>query len=83
MPLARDKLSHIKAVNAHAITTVCPFCHIMFDTNQSRIERMFNETYNLPVLHYLQLLGLAMSFSPDELALSELGVDASKMVNQI
>jgi len=83
LSLARDKLSHIKAVNAQAIITVCPFCHMMFDTNQSRIERMFNETYGMPVLHYPQLLGLAMGFSPEELALKELRVDASKVASLI
>lgn len=81
LQLARDKLSHIKAVGAQAMITVCPFCHTMFDTNQSRIERMFNETFGIPVLHYPQLLGLAMGFSPDELALKELRVDASKIVS--
>jgi len=83
LSLARDKLSHMKAVNAQAIITVCPFCHMMFDTNQSRIERMFNETYGMPVLHYPQLLGLAMGFSPEELALKELRVDASKVTSLI
>lgn len=83
LSLARDKLSHMKAVNAQAVITVCPFCHMMFDTNQTRIERMFNETYHMPVLHYPQLLGLAMGFSPEELALKELRVDASKVVNII
>jgi heterodisulfide reductase subunit B len=83
LSLTREKLSHIKAVSAQAIITVCPYCHIMFDTNQSRIERMFNETYGLPIIHYPQLLGLAMGFSPEELALKELRVDASKVVNLI
>jgi heterodisulfide reductase subunit B len=83
LALTRDKLSHMKAVNAQAVITVCPFCHMMFDTNQMRIERMFNETYGMPVLHYPQLLGLAMGFKPEELALKELRVDASKVVNLI
>jgi len=83
LSLARDKLSHMKAVSAQAIITVCPFCHMMFDTNQARIERMFNETYGIPVLHYPQLLGLAMGFSPEELALKDLRVDSSKLVNLI
>jgi len=83
LSLARDKLSHMKAVNAQAVITVCPFCHMMFDTNQSRIERMFNETYGMPVLHYPQLLGLAMGFTPEELALKDLRVDASKVVSLI
>jgi len=83
LQLARDKLSHIKEAGAQAMVTVCPFCHMMFDTNQSRIERMFNETFGLPVLHYPQLLGLAMGFSPEELALKELRVDASKLVSTL
>jgi len=83
LALTRDKLSHMKAVNAQAVITVCPFCHMMFDTNQMRIERMFNETYGMPVLHYPQLLGLAMGFTPEELALKELRVDASKVVSLI
>jgi heterodisulfide reductase subunit B len=83
LALTRDKLSHMKAVNAQAVITVCPFCHMMFDTNQMRIERMYNETYGMPVLHYPQLLGLAMGFKPEELALKELRVDASKVVSLI
>lgn len=83
LQLARDKLNHIKMVGAEAMITICPFCHIMYDTNELRIEKMFNETYGIPVLHYTQLLGLAMGMSPDELALNELRVDASKIVKQV
>lgn len=83
LSLTHDKLVHMKAVNAQAIITVCPFCHMMFDTNQARIERIFNETYGMPVLHYPQLLGLAMGFSPEELAIKELRVDASKVVSLV
>lgn len=83
LSLTRDKLSHMKDVSAQAVVTCCPFCHMMFDTNQMRIERMFNESYGMPVLHYPQLLGLAMGFTPEELALKELRVDASKVVSLI
>jgi len=83
LQLARDKLNHIKMVGAQAMITICPFCHIMYDTNEVRIEKMFNETYGIPVLHYPQLLGLAMGMKPEELALSDLRVDVSKIVKQI
>jgi len=83
LQLARDKVRHIKDAGAQAMVTVCPFCHMMFDANQSRIERMFNETFGIPVLHYPQLLGLAMGLSPDELALKELRVDASRILSNL
>ncbi|HEX9262310.1 MAG TPA: CoB--CoM heterodisulfide reductase iron-sulfur subunit B family protein [Candidatus Bathyarchaeia archaeon] len=83
LQLARDKLNHIKMAGAQALITICAFCHIMFDTNEVRIERTFNETYGIPVLHYPQLLGLAMGMSPDELAFSELRVDTSKLLKLV
>lgn len=81
--LARDKLSHIKRVGAQALITICPFCHIMYDTNELRIEKMFNETYGIPILHYTQLLGLALGMLPEELVLNELRVNASKIIEQV
>lgn len=81
LQLAREKLDHIRAVGAQAMITVCPYCHIMYDLNQARIERAFNEKFGIPVLHYPQLLGLAMGFAPEELALKDLRVDTSEIVN--
>jgi heterodisulfide reductase subunit B2 len=83
LQLARDKLSHVKMVDAQALITICPFCHIMYDTNELRIEKMFNEVYGIPVLHYPQLLGLAMGMTPEELAFSDLRVNASKLLKLV
>src|SRR4030066_551310 len=83
LQLAREKLSNIKKVGAQAMITICAFCHIMYETNELRIEKMFDEKYGIPVLHYPQLLGLAMGLSPEELAFNELRVDASKIVKLV
>ncbi len=83
LQLAKDKLSHMKMVDAEAMITICPFCHIMYDTNELRIEKMFNETYGIPVLHYPQLLGLAQGMKPEELAFNELRVDVSKILAKV
>ena len=83
LQLARDKLNHIKTVEAQALITICPFCHIMYDTNELRIEKMFNEVYGIPVLHYPQLLGLAMDLKPEELGFADLRVDASKILSSV
>ncbi len=70
-------------VDAQALITICPFCHIMYDTNELRIEKTFNEVYGIPILHYPQLLGLAMGMTPEELAFNELRVNASKILKQL
>jgi heterodisulfide reductase subunit B len=83
LSLARDKLNHVKAVDAQALITICPFCHIMYDTNELRIEKLFNETYGIPVLHYPQLLGLALGLPAEELAFNELKVNPSNILKQL
>jgi len=83
LQIAREKLHHVKDAGAQALITVCPSCHLTFDVNQSRIERAFNESIGLPVVHYTQLLGLAMGFTPDEMAMKELRVSPSKLLQTI
>jgi len=81
--MAKEKLEHIRSVKAQALVTVCPYCHIMYDLNQPRIERAFNEKFGIPILHYPQLLGLAMGFTPEELLLNQLRVKPTELVSQI
>ena len=83
MNLTGWKLDRMKDAGAQTVVTVCPFCHMMFDTNQSRIERKMNKKFEMPALHYTQLLGLAMGFTPEELAIKDLRVDASKLLTII
>jgi len=71
LKILREKLASIQRIKADAIITICPFCHIHFDLNQPSIEEAFSETYEIPTLHYTQLLGLAQGILPDELGLYE------------
>lgn len=58
--VARQKLINIKNSGAQCIVTVCPFCFVELDLGQLEIKRHFKEEYNLPVLHFAELLRLAM-----------------------
>ncbi len=80
LQLANEKLDHVMAVGAEALITVCPFCHMIYDLNQPRIERAFDRKFGIPVLHYPQLLGLAMGISPDELGFEQLRVNAATIL---
>ncbi len=61
------KLENVKAAGANALCLACPMCNVMYDRNQKTIERKLTASYNIPVLFYPQLLGLAMGFSESEL----------------
>lgn len=81
LQLTREKLNHVKMAGAQALITICPSCFLMYDVQQPRIERMFGENLGIPVLHYTEMLGLAMGLSPDELALKEHRVSTQKILD--
>lgn len=81
LQLTREKLRNVKEAGAQALITVCPSCYLMFDTNQPRIERQFGEKFDIQVLHYTELLALALGVSPDDLALKEHRVGVSEKIS--
>ncbi|MCJ7593288.1 MAG: CoB--CoM heterodisulfide reductase iron-sulfur subunit B family protein [Desulfobacterales bacterium] len=70
LAVAKEKLDDIAEAGADAINLICPFCSVMYDSNQKGIETAFNAAYNLPVLYLTQILGLAMGFDRKELGLN-------------
>jgi heterodisulfide reductase subunit B len=70
LAVAKEKLDDILEAGADIINLVCPFCSVMYDSNQKGIETQFNVTYNLPVLYLTQILGLAMGLGRKELGLN-------------
>lgn len=67
--VTKQKLDHVTAAGADALVLICPFCAIMYEANQRRVEKLYEVEYKLPVLYYPQVLGLAMGFSPEEVGL--------------
>jgi len=70
LAVAKEKLDDIAATEANVINLVCPFCSVMYDSNQKGIESAFETSYNIPVLYLTQILGLAMGFERKELGLN-------------
>ncbi len=67
--VTKQKLDHVAVVGADAMVLICPFCAIMYEANQRRVENLYQTSYKLPVLYYPQVLGLAMGFSVEEMGI--------------
>jgi heterodisulfide reductase subunit B len=67
LSMAKQKLDNVTANKVDALVTICPFCSIMYEDNQRKIESKFNVEYNLPVLYYPQVLGLALGIDQKKL----------------
>ena len=55
----------------------------MYDRNQRVIERRFNVAYDLPVLFYPQVLGLALGLDPKELGLNLNRVKTADLLSKL
>jgi heterodisulfide reductase subunit B len=81
--LAREKLANTTKAGANCIATLCPFCFVALDLGQLQIKSKFNETFDIPVLHYSELLGLALGIDPKEMALETHKIKTDKIVSKI
>ena len=76
-----QKLLESAASNgAQCIVTVCPLCQTNLDAYQVLVNGKFKTRYNLPVLFFTQLIGLALGVEPKALALDKGVVSAEKIL---
>lgn len=81
--ITKGKLDTIKAQGADGIILICPFCSVMYDSNQKKIETQYQVSYELPVLYYPQLLGLALGMDQKELGFQMNRVKAKELLARI
>lgn len=71
MPLemTHEIFDSMESVGADCMGLICPTCFNSFDMGQILIARKMNRQFNLPVIYFCQLLGLAQGFAPEEIGL--------------
>lgn len=65
---------------AEAIVVACPLCQTNLDTRQKAVGEQQGIQYNLPVIYFTQLMGLAYGYSPSAMGLKRLFISPLKLL---
>lgn len=65
---------------ANCIAVACPLCQQNLDLRQAQVNETMGSKFNIPVLYFTQIMGLAYGFSSKELGLDKLIVSAEHFV---
>lgn len=60
---------------ADMLVTLCPMCQLNIDAYQGEANRFFNTDYEMPILYFTQLIGLAFGIDPKQLGIGQEFVD--------
>lgn len=81
--LIRRILHNAAAYQTDVIVTVCPMCQLNLDAYQGNVNRRFGTAFNLPVLYFTQMMGLAFGLQPEALGIGSEIVPAQAALNKI
>ncbi len=68
---------------ADAIVTVCPMCQLNLDVYQGYANQLFETEFEIPVMFFSQLVGLAMGFAPKDLGFGQEFISFSPLLEKI
>jgi len=68
---------------ADAIVTCCPLCQFNLDNFQKEAGEYWHRKFNIPILYFTQVVGLALGISPADLDLDKHRVSADAMLKKI
>ena len=83
LQMSKEKLDYVVSNNVDALVSICPYCSIMYEDNQRKIESKFDVAYNLPVLFYPQVLGLAFGLDQKQLGFRLNKVKATSLLEKL
>jgi heterodisulfide reductase subunit B len=80
--MSADVLTHAKAAGANVVAVGCPFCQLLLDLYQDKLADIKNTKFNLPIIFFTQLMGIAMGLDRAQLGLEKLVVSPFPLLAQ-
>lgn len=72
LKLSKEIIQSAKDNGADCIVTTCPLCQMNVEAYQDVINKKYNTNFDMPVLFFTQVLGLAFGMSEKELGIDSL-----------
>jgi heterodisulfide reductase subunit B len=80
--LCRNLLLCAQQYQAQCIAVTCPLCQLNLDAYQASINKTYGTTFNLPIVYFTQLMGVAFGMDSKNLGLTQCIVPATALVAQ-
>jgi heterodisulfide reductase subunit B len=80
--LCRNLLLGAQQSGAQCVAVTCPLCQMNLDAFQSSINKAYGTNFNLPIVYFTQLMGLAFGLESKGLGLNDCIVPATKVTAQ-
>jgi heterodisulfide reductase subunit B2 len=81
--MIRRLLQNATDNKADVIVTLCPMCQLNLDVYQSQVNNMFGTNFDIPILYFTQLMGLALGFKKEDLGFGSEIVSAKEVLKKI
>ncbi len=80
--MLRDLLQSAADAGAEVIATTCPLCQTNLECYQGEVNRVYGTSFEVPVLYFTQLLGLALGVAAKRLGIGRELVSAEAVLNR-
>ena len=65
------------------IVAACPLCEMNLEAYQPKVNAMYGTNFNIPVMYFTQLAGLALGVEPNKLAIDKQVVSCDRVIAAI
>jgi heterodisulfide reductase subunit B2 len=80
--LCRNLLLCAQQDKAQCVAVTCPLCQLNLDAYQTAINKKYGTHFNLPIVYFTQLMGIAFGLNTKDLGLTQCIVPATAVVAQ-
>ncbi|MFQ5793172.1 MAG: heterodisulfide reductase-related iron-sulfur binding cluster, partial [Acidobacteriota bacterium] len=81
--LSRRILENAVNNGADAVIVACPMCQSNLDMRQGNINKVFDTSFDIPIVYLTELVGLAIGVKPKKLGLRKHFVDAVRLTERM